>query len=154
MAEIAFELNGQTTRVEAPDDTPLLWVLRDVLNLTGTKFSCGKMLCGACTVHVDGTPTRTCLLPFEQVAGKRVVTIEGLGAGHDGGMHPLQQAWLEEAVPQCGFCQSGQIMAAAALLARTPKPSDSEIDAAMRGNLCRCGTYHRIRKAVRRAAGD
>jgi len=154
MAKIEFELNGEPTEVEAPDDTPLLWVFRDVLNLTGTKFSCGKMLCGACTVHVDGTPTRTCLLPFEQVAGKRVVTIEGLGAGHQHGLHPLQQAWLEEAVPQCGFCQSGQIMAAAALLARQPKPSDADIDAAMRGNLCRCGTYHRIRKAVRRAAGD
>ncbi len=156
MATIEFELNGQPAKVEAADGTPLLWVLRDVLNLTGTKYGCGRMLCGACTVHVDGAATRTCLLPFEQVAGKRVVTIEGLGSSAPAtdGRHPVQRAWLEECVAQCGFCQSGQIMTAAALLAGTPKPTDPEIDTAMANVLCRCGTYQRIRAAVHRAAGS
>jgi isoquinoline 1-oxidoreductase alpha subunit len=153
MAPIEFELNGAPVRVVAPDGTPLLWVLRDVLNLTGTKYGCGLGLCGACTVHVDGVATRTCSLPFENVAARRVVTIEGLAATSDDGRHPVQRAWLAEAVPQCGFCQSGQIMTAAALLATTPRPDDAQIDAAMNGVLCRCGTYQRIRAAIHRAAG-
>jgi isoquinoline 1-oxidoreductase subunit alpha len=151
MASIEFQLNGQPTRVDAAAGTPLLWVLRDVLNLTGTKYGCGRMLCGACTVHVDGKATRTCLLPFEQVAGKTVTTIEGL-AGDGGAPHRVQQAWLHEAVPQCGYCQSGQIMTAAALLADEPEPSDERILEVMDGVLCRCGTYQRILRAVRRAA--
>ena len=128
---------------------PLLWVLRDLLGLTGTKYGCGQMLCGACTVHVDGKATRTCQLPVEQIAGRRVTTIEGLG---DGALHPLQQAWIAESVPQCGYCQSGQIMTAAALLAEIPAPSDKDVNNAMRGVLCRCGTYQRIRSAIHRAA--
>lgn len=154
MAKITFQLNGATTQVEAPDGTPLLWVLRDLLQLTGTKYGCGRMLCGACTVHVEGVATRTCMLPFEQVAGRAVVTIEGLGRDQPGGHHPVQSAWLAECVPQCGYCQSGQIMTAAALLAANPKPDAAAIDAAMDGVLCRCGTYQRIRKAVQRAAGS
>jgi len=153
MANVTFQLNGVLTQVEAPDGTPLLWVLRDLLNLTGTKYGCGRMLCGACTVHLDGAATRTCMLPVEQVAGRSVVTIEGLSLGQPGGQHPVQEAWLAECVPQCGYCQSGQIMTAAALLAANPKPDLAAIEAAMDGVLCRCGTYQRIRKAVQRAAG-
>jgi isoquinoline 1-oxidoreductase alpha subunit len=151
MARIVFELNGSEVAVDVAPDTPLLWVLRDTLRLTGTKFGCGMMLCGACTVHVDGVATRSCQLPLAQVAARKVTTIEGL-AGASGGAHPLQRAWVAEQVPQCGYCQSGQIMSAAALLAQKPDPSDDDIDSALRGNLCRCGTYQRIRRAVKRAA--
>lgn len=149
MTRHRFELNAAPVDVEAPDGMPLLWVLRDVLGLTGTKYGCGRMLCGACTVHVDGKATRSCGLPVERAAGKRVTTIEGLAKG---ALHPLQQAWIAESVPQCGYCQSGQIMAAAALLAEKPSPSDVDINRAMRGVLCRCGTYERIRRAIHRAA--
>ena len=142
-------LNNQMVNVDAEADTPLLWVLRDHLGMTGTKFGCGMALCGACTVHIDGTATRSCVLPLSAVAGKRVTTIEGLSADRS---HAVQRAWIEIDVPQCGYCQSGQIMSAAALLAVKPDPSDAEIDAAMAGNLCRCGTYPRIRKAIHRAA--
>lgn len=144
-----FELNDAVVEVDVPDGMPLLWVLRDVLGLTGTKYGCGRMLCGACTVHVHGKATLSCQLPVEQIAGKRVTTIEGLSRH---ALLPLQQAWLAESVPQCGYCQSGQIMAAAALLAEKPVPSDKEVDEAMRGVLCRCGTYQRIRRAIHRAA--
>ena len=144
-----FTLNGQATTLEVPDDMPLLWVLRDVVGLTGTKFGCGVAACGACTVHVDGQPTRSCITPVETVAGKSITTIEGLSSNRS---HPVQQAWIELDVPQCGYCQSGQIMSAAALLANNPKPSDADIDSAMSGNICRCGTYPRIRKAIHRAA--
>ena len=140
-------INGSPVTVEVEDDTPLLWVLRDHLGMTGTKFGCGIAQCGACTVHVDGTATRSCVLPVSAVEGRSITTIEGLG-----GDHPVQQAWVDADVPQCGYCQSGQIMSAAALLARTPSPSDEQIDSGMRGNLCRCGTYPRIRRAVQRAA--
>ncbi len=131
--------------------TPLLWVLRDQLNLVGTKYGCGVAQCGACTVHLDGTPTRACVLPVSAVAGQKVTTIEGLAA--DGKLNAVQQAWIDHDVAQCGYCQSGQIMSATALLQRTPKPTDADIDAAMSGNLCRCGTYVRIRKAIHAAAG-
>jgi aerobic-type carbon monoxide dehydrogenase small subunit (CoxS/CutS family) len=147
-----FELNAAPVEVDVPEGMPLLWVLRDVLGLTGTKYGCGRALCGACTVHVDGKAARSCVLPIEQAAGRRVTTIEGLGKGS---LHPLQRAWVAESVPQCGYCQSGQIMAAAALLAEKPAPSDADIDRGMRGVLCRCGTYPRIRRAIQRAArGD
>lgn len=146
---IKLTLNGQSTTVDAPNDMPLLWALRDVLHLRGTKFGCGIAQCGACTVHVNGAAVRSCITPLGTVASKNVVTIEGLSAD---GSHPVQQAWEEIDVAQCGYCQSGQIMSAAALLARTPKPTDSDIDAALNGNLCRCGTYLRIRKAVHKAA--
>src|SRR5690606_379395 len=144
-------VNGTAVRVDAPSDTPLLWVLRDHLGLTGTKFGCGIAQCGACTVHVDGVATRSCITPLSAVAGKKVRTIEGIGSTPVG--RALQQAWREIDVPQCGYCQSGQIMSAAALLERTKRPSDAEIDQAMSGNICRCGTYNRIRAAIRRAAG-
>ena len=144
-----FVLNGKPARAEADPGTPLLWVLREDLELTGTKYGCGKGLCGACTVHLDGTPVRSCSLPLSLAQGKAVTTIEGLGAD---GLHPLQQAWIEANAPQCGYCQSGQIMSAAALLASNLAPSDADIDAAMSGNLCRCGTYPRIRQAIKRAA--
>jgi aerobic-type carbon monoxide dehydrogenase small subunit (CoxS/CutS family) len=149
----AFDLvvNAEPVRVNVPEDTPLLWVLRDTLGLTGTRFGCGLMQCGTCTVHVDGEAMRTCLLPVSRVAGRSITTIEGLSSDRS---HPLQQAWIAEDVPQCGYCQSGQIMAAAALLARSPDPSDEQIDAAMDGVLCRCGTYQRIRRAIRRAARE
>ena len=146
---IKLTINGQAQDVEVAGDTPLLWVLRDTLGLTGTKFGCGKALCGACTVHIDGAPTRACITPVESVAGKSITTIEGLSSNRS---HPVQQAWMELDVPQCGYCQSGQIMSAAALLANNPKPSDEDIDSAMSGNICRCGTYSRIRKAIHRAA--
>ena len=151
MAEISFQLNGKNQTVDADPDMPLLWVLRDKLNLTGTKFGCGISQCGACTVHLDGDAIRSCVTPISSVAGKTVLTIEGLSADRS---HALQQAWIAEQVPQCGYCQSGQIMNAAALLARTPKPTDSDIDRAMSGNICRCGTYQRIRRAIHRAAGQ
>ncbi|MEH6587439.1 MAG: (2Fe-2S)-binding protein [Halioglobus sp.] len=146
-----FELNGQPQQLSIEDDTPLLWVLRDVLNMNGTKFGCGMGLCGACTVHMDGVPMRSCSLPISVVQGKAITTIEGLASNGD---HPLQQAWVAENVPQCGYCQSGQIMSAAALLAANPSPSDEDISNAMSGNICRCGTYGRIRKAIKRAAGN
>jgi isoquinoline 1-oxidoreductase alpha subunit len=135
--------------VSVPAETPLLWVLRDTLEITGTKFGCGAGLCGACTVHVEGSAIRSCSTPVSQVAGKSITTIEGLGANR---LHVLQQAWIAEEVPQCGYCQTGQIMTAAALLAKTPNPSDEQITQAMNVNLCRCGTYERIRKAIHRAA--
>src|SRR5271157_840969 len=148
---IQFILNGKSTTVDVSPDIPLLWVLRDTLGLTGTKFGCGMALCGCCTVHLDGEATRSCMTRVAEVAGKRVTTIEGLSAANS---HPVQRAWIEEEVPQCGYCQPGQIMSAAALLAKTPHPSDAQIDEAMAGNICRCGTYQRIRKAIHRAAGD
>jgi isoquinoline 1-oxidoreductase alpha subunit len=147
---IAFEINGKRTESASSPDTPLLWVIRDDVRLTGTKFGCGIGQCGACTVHLDGAPVRSCQLPLSSVEGKSVTTIEGLS---DDGDHPLQLAWIEEQVPQCGYCQSGQLMSAAALLRDTPKPTDADIDRAMSGNICRCGTYQRIRRAVHRAAG-
>jgi len=142
-------VNGSTHEVDAPADMPLLWVLRDLMGMTGTKFGCGIAQCGACTVHVDGAPLRSCVTPVEAVAGKKITTIEGLSAD---GSHPVQKAWAELDVVQCGYCQSGQIMSAAALLTKVPTPSDAEIDHALSGNLCRCGTYPRIRAAVHRAA--
>jgi isoquinoline 1-oxidoreductase subunit alpha len=142
-------INGQSHDVDVADDTPLLWVLRDTLGMTGTKFGCGMALCGACTVHVDGAAIRSCVTPASSVSGKAITTIEGLSADRS---HPVQKAWIEFDVPQCGYCQSGQIMSAAALLAKTPKPTDADIDTAMAGNICRCGTYVRIRKAIHRAA--
>jgi isoquinoline 1-oxidoreductase alpha subunit len=146
---ITLIVNGVTRKVEIDPDTPLLWVLRDTLGLTGTKFGCGISACGACTVHVEGEAVRSCVTPVASVAGRRITTIEGLAAR---GGQPLQRAWIAEDVPQCGFCQSGQIMAAAALLSRNPSPTDADIDAAMSGILCRCGTYQRIRAAIKRAA--
>ena len=147
---INFVVNGKEVYSEQPSDTPLLWVIREELGLTGTKFGCGMALCGACTVHLDGQPVRSCSTPVKSVAGKKVTTIEGLSPN---GTHPVQRAWMEIDVPQCGYCQAGQIMSAAALLAKRPKPSDDEIDASLAGNLCRCGTYTRIRAAIRKAAG-
>jgi aerobic-type carbon monoxide dehydrogenase small subunit (CoxS/CutS family) len=147
---IQLLINGQSREVDVAAETPLLWVLRDTVNLTGTKYGCGLGLCGACTVHVDGQPSRSCQLQVGNLAGKKITTIEGLSAD---GSHPVQQAWIEHQVPQCGYCQSGQIMAAAALLAAKPKPSDEDIDQAMSGNICRCGTYQRIRAAIHAAAG-
>jgi isoquinoline 1-oxidoreductase subunit alpha len=148
---ITFMLNGKSETVDVSPDMPLLWVLRDTLNMTGTKFGCGMALCGACTVHINGEATRSCITPISGVAGKKVTTIEGLSAD---GNHPVQQAWMAEDVPQCGYCQSGQIMSAAALLAKKSSPTDADIDDAMSGNICRCGTYQRIRKAIHRAAGQ
>lgn len=146
---IAFELNSEPVEVAADPQMPLLWILRENLELTGTKFGCGMALCGACTVHLNGAPIRSCVTPVAAVAGQRITTIEGL-AGDT--LHPVQRAWLELDVPQCGYCQSGQIMSAAALLARHSNPSDADIDSAMAGNICRCGTYDRIRQAIHRAA--
>ncbi len=146
-----LNVNGRSHEVDAPDDMPLLWVLRDLLGLTGTKYGCGIAQCGACTVHIDGEATRSCRTTVGSVGDSKITTIEGL-APAGGGLHPVQQAWIEEDVVQCGWCQSGQIMAAAALLARRAKPSDADIDAAMKGNICRCGTYQRIRAAVHKAA--
>ena len=147
MASITIAVNGQEHAVDVDPETPLLWVLRDTLDLTGTKYTCGVGLCGACTVHLDGKPVRSCTLPVSEVAGRAITTIEGLSPD---GSHPLQQAWITENVPQCGYCQPGQIMTAAALLAKNPNPSDNDIDAAMSGTLCRCGTYQRIRRAIHR----
>jgi aerobic-type carbon monoxide dehydrogenase small subunit (CoxS/CutS family) len=149
MSAITLRINGQDKQVDVPEDMPLLWVLRDRLDLTGTKYGCGLGLCGACTVHLDGAAVRSCQIPAVAAAGKSITTIEGLSAD---GSHPVQQAWVDVQVPQCGYCQSGQIMAAVALLQKNPKPSDADIDAAMSGNLCRCGTYQRIRKAIHIAA--
>jgi isoquinoline 1-oxidoreductase alpha subunit len=144
----SLTVNGQSHQVDVPDDMPLLWVLRDVIGLTGTKFGCGIGQCGACTVHLDGEPVRSCVLPAADAVGKRIVTIEGLSAH---GMHPVQRAWVEHEVPQCGYCQTGMIMAAVSLLEKKPRPTDADIDAAMT-NLCRCGTYARVRRAIRAAA--
>lgn len=146
-----LRINGETHRLDVPGEMPLLWALRDVVGLTGTKYGCGAALCGACTVHLDGRAVRACVTSVESAAGREVTTIEGLSERGD---HPVQAAWREENVPQCGYCQAGQIMSAAALLARNPAPGDEEIDRAMEGNLCRCGTYVRIRRAIRRAAGQ
>ena len=148
---ITFVVNGKEAHSEQPADTPLLWVIRDELGLTGTKFGCGMAQCGACTVHVDGQPVRSCITPVSAAAGKKVTTIEGLAPAGD---HPLQKAWIAEQVPQCGYCQSGQIMQAAALLASSPNPTDTDIARAMDGNLCRCGTYPRIRRAIRRVVRE
>ena len=144
-----LEVNGKQHEVDVPADMPLLWVLRDVIGLTGTKFGCGMAQCGACTVQVDGAAIRSCITPASAMAGKKITTIEGLSADVS---HPVQRAWIEADVVQCGYCQSGQIMAASALLAQKPRPTDAEIDAAMSGNICRCGTYQRIRSAVHRAS--
>src|SRR6185369_3018641 len=149
MAAVKFTLNGKPQTVDMPAAMPLLWVLRDTRGMTGTKFGCGMALCGACTVHVDGRPARACVTSIASISGKAVTTIEGLSADNS---HPVQLAWIEADVPQCGYCQSGQIMTAAALLAKTANPTDSDIDEAMRGNICRCGTYDGIRQAIHRAA--
>jgi len=146
---IGLTVNGKRFDVDVPSDMPLLWVIRDVVGLTGTKFGCGIAQCGACTVHLDGHPIRSCITPVSSVGSGKITTIEGLSASAS---HVLQAAWIAEQVPQCGYCQSGQLMAAAALLAKTPKPSDADIDAAMSGNICRCGTYQRIRSAIHRAS--
>ena len=151
MPPVSLRVNGRTHQVEAEGDTPLLWVLRDALDLTGTKYGCGVAQCGACTVHLDGQPVRSCITPIASVGTQEVTTIEGLSAN---GSHPVQEAWIAETVPQCGYCQSGQIMSAAALLARKPQPTDPDIDSSMSGNLCRCGTYGRIRAAIHRAAQE
>ena len=149
MASLSLILNGKKQTVDVEPEMPLLWVLRDVIGYTGTKYGCGQGLCGACTVHIDGEATRSCVTPVELAADKRITTIEGLSPDRS---HPLQRAWIEEDVPQCGYCQSGQIMSAAALLAQKPKPSDADIDAVMGGHICRCGTYNRIRRAIHVAA--
>ncbi len=154
---IELVVNGTPRAVDVAPDTPLLWVLRETLGLTGTKFGCGMALCGACTVHLDGRPLRSCVTPVSAVAGQAVTTIEGIGEGSGGAagggrLHPVQQAWIAEEVPQCGYCQSGQIMAAVALLAERPAPTDADIDRALAGHICRCGTYQRIRAAIHRAA--
>ncbi|CAO3358951.1 (2Fe-2S)-binding protein [Azospirillum palustre] len=147
---ITLTVNGETHQVDVPPDMPLLWVLRDVVGLSGTKFGCGIAQCGACTVHLDGKPVRSCILPVEAVGARAVTTVEAVGQTPAG--RKIQEAWLALEVVQCGYCQSGQVMSAAALLARTPKPSDADIDAAMAGNICRCGTYSRIRAAIKQAS--
>ena len=147
-----LSINGKQYNVDLPEDTPLLWVLRDQLGLTGTKFGCGMALCGACTIHVDGQPGRACVTPISALTGKKITTIEAIGADKVG--KAVQTAWVEMGVPQCGYCQAGQIMSATALLKKKPKPTDADIDEAMTGNICRCGTYARIRAAIKRAAGD
>ena len=149
MASITLTVNGRKVTAEADPATPILWVLRDSLGLTGTKFGCGASLCGACTIHLDGQAIRSCVTPISEASGKTITTIEGLSANRS---HPLQKAWIAEDVPQCGYCQSGMIMTAAALLAAKPNPSDADIDGALGGHICRCGTYQRIRRAVQRAA--
>jgi aerobic-type carbon monoxide dehydrogenase small subunit (CoxS/CutS family) len=150
MATYQLVVNGENREVEAVPNTPLLWVLRDNLSLTGTKFGCGMAQCGACTVHLDGTPVRSCSTPVSTIGNKKVTTIEGIASADK--VHPVQQAWMDENVPQCGYCQAGQIMSAVALLAKNPAPSDQDIETAMSGNICRCGTYERIRKAIKRAS--
>ena len=147
---IDVSVNGKRHRVDVEPDTPLLWVIRDTIGLSGTKFGCGMALCGACTVHLDGAPVRSCVTPVSAAQGKRVTTVEGLATGSR--LHPVQEAWIEVDVPQCGYCQSGQVMSAVALLARQPDPTDADIDASMSGNICRCGTYQRVRKAIKLAA--
>jgi isoquinoline 1-oxidoreductase subunit alpha len=147
---VTLTVNGTRHELDVSPDMPLLWVVRDSLGLTGTKFGCGLAQCGACTVHVDGQPVRACITPVSAVGDRAVTTIEGLSPDRS---HALQQAWVEEQVPQCGYCQSGQLMSAAALLAKTPSPTDADIDTALAGNICRCGTYQRIRRAIHRAAG-
>ncbi|HEY3277656.1 MAG TPA: (2Fe-2S)-binding protein [Syntrophorhabdaceae bacterium] len=147
---ITLKVNGRKYDVDVPPDTPLLWVIRENIGLTGTKYGCGMALCGACTVHINGEAVRSCVTPVEAIVGKDIVTIEGLSPE---GSHPVQRAWVAEDVPQCGYCHSGQIMSAAALLKENPKPTDKDIDEAMSGNICRCGTYQRIRRAIHRAAG-
>jgi isoquinoline 1-oxidoreductase alpha subunit len=151
MARFALEINGRKQTIDAEPQMPLLWVLRDLLNMTGTKYGCGIGLCGACTVHIDGAAARSCQTPVATAAGKGIVTIEGLA---EYGLHPVQEAWIAEQVPQCGYCQPGQIMSAAALLTHKPQPTNADIDQAMAGNLCRCATYFRIRNAIHRAAGE
>jgi len=151
LRQIRFHLNGRAAQIDASPDMPLLWILRDFLQLTGTKYGCGIGLCGACTVHLDGDPVRSCQVRISEAAGRRITTIEGIATGDR--LHPLQEAWIAEQVPECGYCQSGQIMSAAALLVKHPQPTDDQITEAMNGNLCRCGTYSRIRRAIRRAAG-
>src|SRR5271154_2631234 len=151
MRKFTFQVNGIPQTVDAEAEMPLLWVLRDLLNMTGTKYGCGIGLCGACTVHLNGTAMRSCQVQVANAASKQIITIEGLGRSEP---HPIQRAWIAEQVPQCGYCQPGQIMSAAALLATNPKPTNAEIDDAMAGNLCRCGTYFRIRKAIHRAAQE
>lgn len=152
MPTVSFTLNGSPTTVDVAADMPLLWVLRDVVGLTGTKFGCGIAQCGSCMVHLDGNTAFSCITPISAVAGRRVTTIEGLATGDT--LHPVQRAWIAHDVPQCGYCQSGQLMAAAALLAKNPNPSDADIDEAMSANLCRCGTYNRIRAAIHEAATE
>ena len=149
---VNINVNGVPRSVDVDDDTPVLWVLRDVLGMTGTKFGCGLALCGACTIHLDGKPARSCVTPIAAAAGKRITTIEAIGATAAG--KKIQQAWIELDVPQCGYCQSGQIMSATALLKRNPKPTDADIDNAMSGNLCRCGTYQRVREAIKAASAN
>lgn len=151
MAEVTLRINGRTEQVDAEPQTPLLWVIRDFLDLTGTKYGCGIGQCGACTVHLDGQPIRSCSTPVSAVGEREITTIEGLSPA---GEHPVQKAWIAEDVPQCGYCQSGQVMAAAALLRNNTRPSDDDIDRAMAGNICRCGTYDRIRRAIHRAAQE
>jgi isoquinoline 1-oxidoreductase alpha subunit len=151
VTHLALSINAKSVELDIEPDTPLLWVLRDQLALTGTKYGCGRGLCGACTVHLDGVAVRSCLTPIVSVGTKRVTTIEGLSSD---ATHPVQRAWIAEVVPQCGYCQSGQIMQAASLLAQTANPTDEQIDAAMSGNICRCGTYQRIRRAIKRAAAS
>jgi isoquinoline 1-oxidoreductase subunit alpha len=150
MPPIQLVVNGKRRATDTDPSTPLLWVLREELGLTATKYGCGVAVCGACTVHLDGAAVRSCVTPLARAAGKQVTTLEGLARG--GRLHPLQQAWIDEQVPQCGYCQAGQIMSAAVLLAKVPRPTDAQIDAVMAGNLCRCGTYGRIRRAIHRAA--
>ncbi|MEX0976388.1 MAG: (2Fe-2S)-binding protein [Woeseia sp.] len=148
---IALNVNGETLDIDVDPATPLLWVIREQLRLSGTKFGCGMALCGACTVHLDGKAIRSCVTPVQAASGQQITTIEGVGSAAIG-LHPVQQAWIDEQVPQCGYCQSGQIMSAIALLQENSEPSDAEIDAAMKGNICRCGTYQRVRRGIRRAA--
>ncbi|MDF7821728.1 (2Fe-2S)-binding protein [Runella sp. MFBS21] len=150
MAAISLNVNGKNYNLDVEPQMPLLWAIRDIIGLKGTKFGCGIAQCGACTVHMDGKPTRSCVLPVQAVTGKKITTIEGIGTEEN--LHPVQQAWIDEQVPQCGYCQSGQIMAATALLKEKPNPTNADIDAAMRGHLCRCGTYDRIRKAIKQAS--
>jgi isoquinoline 1-oxidoreductase alpha subunit len=151
MASITLNINNKDYTMDVDPQMPLLWAIRDFAELTGTKYGCGMAQCGACTVYMDGNPIRACVTPVAAMSGRKITTIEGLS---NGSLHPVQQAWIDEQVPQCGYCQSGQIMAAAALLKRNPNPSDAEIDAAMQGNICRCGTYDRVRKAIKRASSS
>ncbi len=148
---ITLTINGETHELDVDPSTPLLWVIREQAGLIGTKFGCGIAQCGACTVHLDGAPVRSCVTPVRSAADRQITTIEGVGSA-DSGLHPVQQAWIDEQVPQCGYCQSGQVMSAVALLESNPSPNDADIDAAMSGNICRCGTYPRIRKGIKRAA--